>query len=648
MKKSLNFRLLLWAATSIFFVASIITFYGAYVLKNELFKKAEIESEQIGDDISHAVSMKISQAFEVTNTVGKVLAQSKDKNHPMKFTRNEVLEMMKERFSENKTMFGLWTGWEPNAFDNNDAAEAGKMPSDKTGRFIPYITRKADGTFNVEPLVDYDKDGAGDYYQLAKKSLKNAIVPPYSYKVDGKDVLMFSIATPMIKEGVFYGVTGADIDLSFFQELSDPKALPPGSRIIIYDKFGTIVGFSGDSTRLLKNLFTEKVDNYDTYKLERSTNPAEKIVLGDHNLSVLSKIKMLDEEWTVEVNIPKSVITGPIYKQIFIQAGLGLAIAAVALFIGYILINRITGKILALANRLKESAQVTRDGSNTVKDASAQVSDATQEQASAIQETATTLDEISAMVAKSVDNAKDASDQANHSYRIAEEGKKTVDQMLTQMDEIKKNNKDIFEQIENSNREIEGIITVIHNISEKTKVINDIVFQTKLLSFNASVEAARAGDQGKGFAVVAEEVGKLATMSGHSSKEINELLEQSIAKVENTIRVTKERVESLVTDGQVKVNNGVSVAEKCEDILSQIVNNVSSVKNSMVDVTSAAQEQSKGVQNISDAMNMLDKTTQDNTKTVHQTSVQSQKLFQEADNLAEIIHQLEEEVHGAA
>ena len=289
---------------------------------------------------------------------------------------------------------------------------------------------------------------------------------------------------------------------------------------------------------------------------------------------------------------------------------------------------------------------MTRDGSNTVKDASFQVSSATQEQAAAIQETATTLDEISAMVLKSVDNAKSSSEQAESSFAIAESGKKTVEQMRNSMEEIRTVNSNIMSQIENSNNEIGGIITVIQNISDKTKVINDIVFQTKLLSFNASVEAARAGEHGKGFAVVAEEIGNLAAMSGNSSREINELLENSISSVESTIRNTKERVNSLVTDGQGKISDGVRIAEQCEDLLNQIVTNVSSVKSSMIDVTSAAEEQSKGVQNISDAMNMLDKTTQENTKTVHQTASQSQKLFHEADNLSEIILELEQEVYG--
>jgi len=646
MKKSLNFRLLAWAAASIFFVAFFITIYSANELRRNLLDSEAVKSQKYALDISAAVSQKISDAFEVTKTVGSVLAQVKDKNHPWKVTREEALQMMQEQFAENKTMFGFWTGWEPNAFDQKDEAYKNKVPSDASGRFVPYITRKNDGTYNIEALVDYEKEGAGDYYQLPKKMKKNVIIPPYTYPVNGKTVLMISLAHPLFKDGVFYGVSGTDIDLSFFQELAKPDALPPGSRIIIYDKAGTIVGFSNEEKYLLKNLFKEQVKDYDQYAMDRLTESNRNVVIGDNNLSVLSKIKMLDEEWFVEIIIPKSVIVGPIYKAIAIQAVIGLLAALFALGVGYILIKKMTSKIISLADRLKDSAQVTRDGSNTVKEASFQVSSATQEQAAAIQETATTLDEISAMVSKSVDNAKNSSDQANESYHIAEEGKETVVQMRNSMEEIKNNNEFIIAQIESSNKEIEEIIDIIQNISQKTKVINDIVFQTKLLSFNASVEAARAGEQGKGFAVVAEEVGNLAAMSGNSSKEINELLEQSIKKVEETINNTRTKVEGLVAQGQVKVNSGVTVAHKCEEILNKIVVNVSHVKESMKDVTIAAEEQSKGVRNISDAMNMLDKTTQDNTKTVHATADQSERLFREADNLAEIILELEQEVYG--
>lgn len=645
MKKSLNFRLLTWAATSIAVVAVSLSTYSAYTLQKELLHKAELESKKYSEEIAGKIEFKIGEAFEVTRSFARVLTHTKDNTHPVKLSRDEVIAMMKTQFLANPTIFGLNTGWEPNAFDGKDNEFAGKVPSDASGRFVPYMTRK-DGDVLMEALIDYDKEGPGDYYQMPKKLMKDVIIPPYAYPVNGKTVLLLTLASPIVKDGKFYGEVGADVDLTFFQTLTDTTGLPEGSRIIIYDKAGTIVGFSGDEQKLLKSIFTEKIANYVPYTDSRLKDPKNFIKLDEHNLSVLSDIQMKDESWFIEVLIPKTAIVGPIYKEIASLAGIALAVALMALVAGYFLVQKITGKIIALADRLKESAEVTRNGSNTVKDASFQVSSATQEQASAIQETATTLEEISAMVVKSVDNAKNSSEQANNSFEIATEGKRTVEQMRQSMVDIRSSNKHIAEQIERSNKEIEGIIQVIQDISEKTKVINDIVFQTKLLSFNASVEAARAGDQGKGFAVVAEEVGNLAAMSGNSSKEINELLEKSIARVVSTISETKKRVDNLIQEGHMKVDQGAKVAEKCETILDQIVTNVSSVKSLMGDVTVAAEEQSKGVKNISDAMNMLDITTQDNTKTVHQTANQSELLFKEADNLSDIIMMLEEEVYG--
>lgn len=102
--------------------------------------------------------------------------------------------------------------------------------------------------------------------------------------------------------------------------------------------------------------------------------------------------------------------------------------------------------------------------------------------------------------------------------------------MIHSITEISESNDRIMSQVADGNRKISEIVQVISEIGNKTKVINDIVFQTKLLSFNASVEAARAGEHGKGFAVVAEEVGNLAQMSGNAAKEISDMLNGSVSR----------------------------------------------------------------------------------------------------------------------
>ncbi|MBC7465543.1 MAG: hypothetical protein H7256_06080, partial [Bdellovibrio sp.] len=241
------------------------------------------------------------------------------------------------------------------------------------------------------------------------------------------------------------------------------------------------------------------------------------------------------------------------------KLGFKLVLAAIfgALVIGFLftflLSNSLVRTFNALSDSLYAASTEVNAASMQIASASEELSQATTEQAASLEETSASTEEMSSMVDKNSENAKNAAVVSSQSQVSAEKGKQVVEQMIRSMDDINQSNTKIMDQINHSNAEIETIVRVIQEIGTKTKVINDIVFQTKLLSFNASVEAARAGENGKGFAVVAEEVGKLAEMSGSAAKEITSLLDGSIQKVEGIVRDTKTKVEALVADGRSKV-----------------------------------------------------------------------------------------------
>ena len=142
-----------------------------------------------------------------------------------------------------------------------------------------------------------------------------------------------------------------------------------------------------------------------------------------------------------------------------------------------------------------------------------------------------------------------------------------MDEMTGSMEAIASSNDEIAKQSDVTNKDLMDIMRVIRDIEGKTRMINDIVFQTWLLSFMLRVEAARAGEQGKGFAVVAEEVGNLAQMSGSSARDIQTMLDSSVHLVEKIVKNASENMIKVSQAGKLKIATGMQNAERSSCIL---------------------------------------------------------------------------------
>ncbi len=325
---------------------------------------------------------------------------------------------------------------------------------------------------------------------------------------------------------------------------------------------------------------------------------------------------------------------------------LGTISALVAGVIAFFVIRNLKKAINNIVATLNENAKQVASASQQIASSSEELSHATTEQAASLEETASSIEEMSSMVARNSDNSIRTATTSNESQAKAEQGKEVVTKMISAMEDINRSNNSIVEQVNHGNQQISEIVKVIQEIGNKTKVINDIVFQTKLLSFNASVEAARAGEQGKGFAVVAEEVGNLAQMSGNAAKEITDLLENSIRKVEGIVIETKTKVEREVVTGKEKVSIGTDIANKCGEVLSEIVRDVTSVSRMAEEISVASKEQALGVAEITKAISQLDTVTQQNAATSEEAASSAEELSAQADSLKNAVFQLVETIEG--
>lgn len=350
--------------------------------------------------------------------------------------------------------------------------------------------------------------------------------------------------------------------------------------------------------------------------------------------------------WKILIQENKNEFYKDINKTKYFLISLFLVIT-ISMIIGCILFSRhLSLKLSNIAKKLEQASFQLKDSAENTLNTSKDLSSSSIQQASALQETVAAVTEINSMVARTSDMANQSKITSSQNIKTVEEGKKSIHEMINAIQDIKGSNKNIFNQVDEGNKKISEIVKVINEIESKTKIINEIVFQTKLLSFNASVEAARAGENGRGFAVVAEEVGNLAQMSGSASKEISALIKQSTNKVENIVNEISQKVSELINRSSEKTELGEKISKQCELIFEKILNNSTEIDSLFNEVTNSTNEQSKGISEINLAMHEIDTLTQQNSSAAQSSSNTAGTLVQQSLIINELSKDLSTTITG--
>ncbi len=364
-------------------------------------------------------------------------------------------------------------------------------------------------------------------------------------------------------------------------------------------------------------------------KLDGHEEEALKILMNESKPAFILWLKQLNKfiDYQEKLNATEaqaatSIATG-FQKSMIILTCLSLLISGV---VGYLIINSIIRPLINVAGDIDSSSKQMSNVAVVISGSSNSLTQGSSNQTASLCAISSAIEQLSIVVQKNATNSDSAAKISSESKISAENGESVVKEMIKAIDDIDISNQTIMDQISESNEQITAIIKLIEEIGDKTKVINDIVFQTKLLSFNASVEAARAGEQGKGFAVVAEEVGKLAQLSGNAAKEISEMLTSSSQKVANIVNDTQTKVSILIKNGKGKVEVGTSVAKQCSIVLSDIVSKVNTVTNMANEISQSSREQSEGFILIAKNVSEMDKITQGNSILARETADTLQSL----------------------
>lgn len=248
---------------------------------------------------------------------------------------------------------------------------------------------------------------------------------------------------------------------------------------------------------------------------------------------------------------------------------LTIIIIIAAISISVVLAFLIIASIMKVINTVDDASEKVSSGAVQISASSEQLSQGSSEQAASVEEVSSSIEEMTATIRQNADNASQTEKIANKSANDAKEGGSAVTQTVKAMKEI----------------------------AEKTSIIQEIARQTNLLSLNASIEAARAGDHGKGFAVVASEVQKLAERSQKAAGEISDLSSSSVA-----------------------------IAEKAGEMLLRLVPDIQKTAELVAEINAASGEQASGIQQINSAIQQLNTVVQQNASSAEELTATAQEL----------------------
>ncbi|CAM2162241.1 methyl-accepting chemotaxis protein [Paraburkholderia sacchari] len=635
-----------WSLRTRLLTVTVLTVLMGFVVSISLLTRqstkaqkasALMYTEQLADATAANIAAQLNAASSTAHRLAEFLAADRRQGGA---NRQLAIDFMRRIAEANPDYLGVWTIWEPNAFDGRDSEFVRRTAADDgTGRFIPTWGRYT-GKLSLEPAVNYDVGTAdGDYYRLPRRAGHDIVMEPSTYSTGGKDILLSFIEVPMFENGKFLGVTGVDL---YFPKLQAglERIRPFGTGFVslvsqagkeIADGRGAAKPSVSESfdieqraaARAGRRLVTETT--FDGEKVLRMMIP---IPIGETGAS-----------WSLVVTVPeRAVLAGVTKQRAWAAAICVLSILAVSMLLALSIdrsvlrpmggepetAQRIASRVSAgdltgqvalargdtssvmaamatmqqslrrIVSTIRHAAESIAVSSTQIAESNEDLSGRTSQQAAAIEEASASMEEFAATIQENSSNAFEANALASDAAVAAAKGGDAVGQVVTTM-----------RRILESSEEITDIVGLIESIA----------FQTNILALNAAVEAARAGENGRGFAVVASEVRNLAQRSASASKDIRE----------------------LVATNRDLVTRGTGLADEAGTTMNDIVVKIRRAAAIVGEISAASAEQEKAVTQLDAVVRGIDDNTQRNAALVEQSVAVMRSLRDHAQDLVKLV-----------
>ena len=710
--KSIQFSVAAMAGVSILAVVAALVLYAVHASQRSeelVAQRTQALLEQAIEQrlaaMAKAQVLQIQRELEtplqITADLARLNAQLglQDANGSplLSISREELSALVRATTEQNPKLLGTYIGWEANAFDASDDLYAGETGNgyDGSGRFLPWWYRNADGSLGVDALGTMESETLlptgvreGEYYLCAKERKRACVIDPAPYEVGGKTTMLASFTTPILVNGQFMGIAGADLAVDFIQDLlrqADQQLYEGAGEMILIannqrlvastrasDKLGNPASDLLDSNELenLRNLQPGSIK----YDIDHQANPA------DSHIELLLSFTIGDtaSQWTLLLQMPLATVMAELdtlrnaldeqqRSDALNMTLVGLLIAAGGLLalcltdygiakplremvamlddiaqgegdltrrldvdrvdeLGAIAkgFNTFLSKLQSMISQVVGSVQKVSDASEHTADIAIRTNQGVQKQLAEIELVATAVHEMTATAQDVARNATHAAEAANHADSAANQGREIVHSTSRAISTL-------AEEIGRAVGVVQNLAKDSENINAILVAIRGIAEQTNLLALNAAIEAARAGEQGRGFAVVADEVRNLAQKTQQATEEIQSMIQQLQHGTREVVRVMQ--------DSQEKTDDSVRHANEAAEALVSITQAVSVINDMNTQIASAAEQQSAVAEDINRNVTNIGNVAHEVAGGADEASAASAELTKLAEQQRRLINQ---------